>query len=241
MNIADEATTTHLGVKVEDCKKVSSISQKAAIQSVNTSFKKWGLPQRIKIDNGWPFVNPKQLDEPTKAKQWWVGLGIEVIQNKPRCPQQNGVVEALQGILCNWANPGGHQSIADLQERLNEESFFQREQYRRPAYGNKTRMEQFPELKQNPRKYNPDNFDIQRVYQYLSKYVWKRTVIRKGNIKLFSNDIYIGSKYKHQTVFITFDPIDIKWLIKDEKGNLLNISTKGVPTEKEIKSFALDP
>lgn len=239
MNVADEATTAHLLVKVCDCRTVSEMNQKWAIQTINSCFQRWGLPESIKIDNGWPFVNPNNTDEPTKAKLWWAGLGINIIQNTPRCPQQNGAVEALQGILCNWSNPKGQDSLVDLQERLNQESFFQREEYRRPAHNYQTRIEQFPELEQNLRVYNPDDFDIKLVYQYLAKYVWKRKVKQKGSIKLFANEIYIGSKNKHQTVFVTLDPIDLKWLIKDRKGNLLNTSTKGIPLAKEIKDFAL--
>lgn len=229
----------NLGVEVFACRTVSEINQRAAIKSVNKCFQRWGMPESIKIDNGWPFVNPNNTDEPTKAKLWWAGLGIKIIQNTPRCPQQNGVVEALQGILCNWSNPKGQESLVDLQKRLNQESFFQREQYLRPAQGHKTRLKQFPELEQNPRNYNPYDFDMQLVYQYLNKYVWPRKVKQKGSIKLFSNEIYIGSKYKHQTTFVTLDPIEIKWLIKDRKGNLLNTSTKGIPSEEEIKNFAL--
>jgi len=239
MNVADEATTAHLGIKVFACRTVSEISQQLAIHSINDCFHKWGLPESIKIDNGWPFVNPKNRDQPTKAKLWWAGLGIKIIQNTPRCPQENGAVEALQGIMCNWSNPKGQNSLVELQVRLNQESFFQRAEYRRPAHGYKTRIEQFPELEQNKRKYNPDNFNIQLVYQYLAKQVWTRKVKQKGSIKLFANEIYIGLKNKQQFVFVTLDPIQLKWLIKDRKGNLLNTSTKGIPIEKEIKDFCV--
>lgn len=239
MNIADEATTAHLGVRVQSCRTVSEFPQQAGIQAVNDCLKKWGLPENIKIDNGLPFVNPKYRTQPTIAKLWWTGLGINVIQNRARCPQQNGVVECLQGVLCSWSNPKAQENKEALQKRLNQESLFQREQYRIPAKGYKTRIEIYPELKTNSRKYNPDKFDMKLVYKYLSKFVWKRTVKQNGMLKLFSNTLYAGEKNYRKPVFITFDPVEIKWLIKDTNGILIYTSKRGIPTEKEIKDFAL--
>ena len=76
---------------------MAQVPEAAMCEAVNHCFEKEGLPVRIKIDNGLPLVHPHQRDLPTRTVLWWVGLGIEVVCNKPRCPQQNGTVENLQG------------------------------------------------------------------------------------------------------------------------------------------------
>lgn len=239
MNIADEGTTAHLKAIVQDNPTVASMSEQSVTQLINESFEVWGLPQQIKIDNGHPFVTPGYRDVPTKSKMWWIGLGIKVIQNQLRCPQQNGAVECLQGILKSWSNPKKYKGMQGLQERLDEESDFQRNHYRIPSKGNKTRIELHPSLEENPKEYNPDNFDINLVYDFLSEQVWDRSINSGGYVNMMGIKIYISYKLKKQPITVTFDPLEKKWLIRKENGTLLKDSISGVPTEKEIKDFAI--
>jgi len=241
MNIADEGTTAHLKAIVQDHSKVAAICEQSITQLINETFSIWGLPKRIKIDNGHPFVTPGYRDVPTKSKMWWIGLGIEVIQNQLRCPQQNGAVECLQGIMKNWSNPKVQENIEQLQQRLDQESDFQRNHYQIPAKANKTRSQLHPELNSNDRVYDPNDFKINRVYDFLAQQVWQRSINANGNLCIMGIEIYISYKLKKQAVTITFDPIEKQWLVRDEKGTLLKTETKGVPTEKEIKDFALSP
>lgn len=238
MSIADEGSTAHLKAIVQDCSKVNSICERTILQSINECFKVWGLPRCIKIDNGHPFVTPGNRDVPTKSKLWWIGLGIEVIQNRLYCPQQNGVVECLQGTLKRWSNPKDQQNTEILQKRLDQESFFQRNGYRIPAKGYKTRIELYPELLSNSRQYDPDKFDINLVYKFLSRQVWGRQINKGGVVSFMGAQIYISYKLKRLPVTITFDPFRKEWLIRTENGTLLKSSTDGVPTEKQIKDFA---
>ena len=111
MNIGDEGTSAHLQASVDKSRYVASIKLQTGINYVNQAFERWGLPKNIKIDNGHPFVNPNNSNVASKAKLWWIGLGINVIQNTPRCPQQNGIVESLQGTICSWSNPSDCETI----------------------------------------------------------------------------------------------------------------------------------
>lgn len=239
MNLADEGTTAHLKAITQDCSTVGSISEQTVTRLINDCFTTWGLPKQIKIDNGHPFVTPGYIDVPTKTKLWWIGLGIKVIQNQIRCPQQNGAVECLQGIMKNWSNPKDQKGIEHLQQRLDEESDFQRNHYRMPAKGNKTRIELHPSLATNPRKYNPDKFDMNLVYDFLADQVWKRNINKGGFVNIMGIKIYISYKMKIQPTTITFDPIEKQWLVRTEDGTILKTSTKGVPTEQQLKGFAI--
>lgn len=241
MNIADEGTSAHLQAKVHSKVHMASLSTSAAAKDVNTCFERWGLPKNIKIDNGRPLVNPRTRDVPTLVVLWWIGLGINVIQNRPAVPQDNGIVEGLQGILKSWVNPSIHNSIEQLQTRIDKESHFQRCIYRMPGKKkqNKTRMELHPDLEKNTRVYDPKLFSMQKVYDYLSDQVWERQVKASGDVKIWGTSIYIGKAHARWTVYVTFDPLEKQWMVRKADGKILKESKNGVPTEQEIKSLAL--
>lgn len=239
MNIADEGTGAHLNAYVNESRTVSGMDASIATQYINKSFDRWGLPKAIKVDNGHPFVNTNGRDSPTKSILWWVGLGIEVIQNKPRCPQQNGIVECLQGTLCRWSNPKIQGTKEALQKRLNEESDFQRNYYKIPARNNKTRIELYPNLEKNKRTYKISKFKMKFVYDYLAEKVFHRTIQKNGLVRFMGEHTYIGTNFFGLDVTITFDPLEKIWLIRKHDGAILKTTTKGVPTKKGIVNFAL--
>ncbi|MCB9331814.1 MAG: hypothetical protein H6574_12075 [Lewinellaceae bacterium] len=213
---------------------MGQIDLSLAVQAVNSSFEHWGLPLQIKIDNGLPFVLPWQVDLPTLAILWWVGLGIEVIRNKPRCPQQNGMVEGLQGTCHRWVNPSKYSDLQVFQVALNENSQFHIRHYRMPAKQYKTRIELYPELLENKRIFSADAFQMERVHAYLARQVWKRIVKKNGNVTLFAQEIYVGEPFRRQDVTLTFDPIDLQWVIRSTDGRLLKTSKRELVREQEI-------
>ena len=239
MNVGDEGTSSHLKATVHPVPRVSQIKLQAAIWAVNLSFKRYGLPSRIKIDNGQPFVNPNYRDVPTKAKLWWIGLGIQVIQNPPRLPQENGIVECLQGVCHRWVNPKQIQTPEQLQIQLDQISDFQRNHYELPNRSYKTRIALYPELKQNSRKYHPNKFNMKLVDQFMASKVWQRKTNQNGQLSFFDQKISIGRVFKNLKVYITFDDIERQWVFRNDKGALLKTSTKAIPCEKEIKNFAV--
>jgi len=58
-------------------------------------FGRWGLPQRLRVDNGYPWGSSG--DFPPEMALWLIGLGIDRVWIAPACPQKNGVVERAQG------------------------------------------------------------------------------------------------------------------------------------------------
>ena len=182
-----------------------------------------------------PFARSRapQLSDKINLKHY---LGINVILNKPGCPQQNGTVEGLQGICSRWADSKSCNDLEEYQESVDKAVHIQRHVYR--LSGKKTRHELFPELGLNPRKYDIEAFDFDLVCQFLAQKVWERLVSDDGDIKFNGYKIFVSKDYKGKRVTVTFDPIAHEWLIRATGGTLINKSSKGVPTKEAILDFA---
>ena len=241
MNIADEATSTALQTEVFSPKYVTELSEKEVALAINCCFVAEGLPRRIKIDNGLPLARPQMVDVPTLTELWWIGLGIEVVRNAKGCPEQNGTVEGLQGIVERWSEPQCSNDTEEFQKAVDEAIRNQRYVYRMPRKKNQIRAKLYPSLATNPRRYNPLDFSMARVYEFLSKRVWKRSVCSTGSIGFCKTTFYIGRPYKNQEVFITFNPIDKNWIVRKRDGTQIKIESKIVFDENEILKHVDQP
>ena len=81
-------------------------------------FKHWGLPRKIKVDNGKPLGDPQRASVPELAL-WLVGLGVDVEWIAPRSPRQNATVERMQRTTAQWAEPQCCNTQAQLQQKLD--------------------------------------------------------------------------------------------------------------------------
>lgn len=61
-------------------------------------FKRYGLPEIIRVDNGAPFATGA-LGGLSKLSVWWISLGIEVEFIRPGCPQDNGCHERMHRTM----------------------------------------------------------------------------------------------------------------------------------------------
>ena len=107
------------------------------------AFARRGMPAQIRVDNGSPWGSAGDL--PTALALWLIGLGIGVIWNPARRPQDNGVVERSQGTGKRWAEPPTCADAAELQRRIDDLDGIQREEY--PSIGGMSRLEAFPGLR----------------------------------------------------------------------------------------------
>ncbi len=181
-------------------------------------FSRWGLPERVRVDNGWPWGSSSDL--PPALALWLIGLGVGVVYNPPRCPQDNGVVERFHGLIEPWGEPEKCTSFAAWQERLAWLSRIQRECY--PAIGGHSRLQAFPGLSTEGRPYNPlqeaRGWNLEPVKGYLAQGVWRRRVDKVGRITLYHRPYQVGRPYKRQDVFVRFDPELTAWVFLDQAG-----------------------
>lgn len=77
------------------------ILEKGDISSVKRVFeklfKKYGIPECFRSDNGPPFAHATALQGLTKLSAWWIALGIKIDRIDPGSPYQNGSNERFLG------------------------------------------------------------------------------------------------------------------------------------------------
>lgn len=178
------------------------------------------MPKSIRVDNGSPLGDPNRKTIP-KLALWLQSKQIEVIFNRPRKPTDNAKVERMQRTTKNWAELSTVQNIADLEARLKHVCWIQREVFKVSRLGYQTRLQRFAELKSNPRRYDPKQFDLQRAYQKLAESTFIRKVGKTGQITLYYQRYFVGRKYTRASISIHFDPQQRSWKLFNQNGQFI--------------------
>jgi hypothetical protein len=184
-------------------------------------FSEWGLPERLRVDNGVPWGSWNDL--PPALALWWIGLGISTIWNHPHSPEENCFVERANGLLDQWGEPSSCRSLAEWSERIKWLIRTQREEY--PAKAGQSRAAAYPSLYRNPRRYleadEDSQWDLRRVQAYLAQGRWARQVSTVGQITLYNRAYSVGRAHAGCQVWVGYDLASCSWVIVDERGQEL--------------------
>lgn len=193
------------------------------------------------MDNGWPWAGPGDLPAPLAL--WLVGLGVGVARNRPRRPQENGMVERFHGLVRPWAEPASCPDFAAWAERLEWLARTQRERY--PAADGATRLAACPDLAAAARPYDPRDeaarWDLRRVAAHLAEGLWPRRVDKVGRITLYHRPFSVGRAHAGRTVYVGFDPHDLAWVVRDQAGAELRRRPADEITPDRIRALDLHP
>ena len=80
------------------CQGLLSTETRGAKEVFARLFKKYGLPEAIRSDNGTPFASTA-LGRLSQLSVWWIRLGIRRELIEPGKPQQNGQHERMHRVL----------------------------------------------------------------------------------------------------------------------------------------------
>lgn len=152
---------------------------------------------------------------------WLNGLGIKVIWNRPRTPQDNAKVERCQGTLGLWTEYKSCQNVSELQEKLSQEAWFYNHTFQDRRQDYTTRNDRFPLLEKTPWAYNPDGFSMELVADFLAEGKWIRAVSKKGQVDIQGQRFSVGSKYQGQKVVIWLDSVTKQWIAADSSKNII--------------------
>jgi transposase InsO family protein len=186
------------------------------------AFAAWGRPGQLRVDNGTPWGSAGDL--PTDLVLWLAGLGVPVRANRPRRPQDNGVVERSQGTGKRWGDPASAASAAALQAAMDRMDRIQREEY--PYEGGRSRLAVHPGLRHSGRPYSAAwerrHWGVAGAYELLAGFVVARQIDRCGSVSVYHRNYYVGKAHAGEAAWVGFDPQQRRWLFSDSQGHLLN-------------------
>jgi putative transposase len=81
------------------CRVVERPDEEHVRAVFRSTFREYGLPLRIRTDNGPPFASVQALGGLTRLSAWWAKLGIALERIEPGKPQQNGRHERMHETL----------------------------------------------------------------------------------------------------------------------------------------------
>lgn len=82
-------------------------------------FRKYGVPEVIRSDNGIPFASPRALGQLSTLSVWWIRLGIKPERISLGCPQQNGQHERMHKTLKAEATRPASATLREQQRRFD--------------------------------------------------------------------------------------------------------------------------
>lgn len=203
--------------------RISEVPVKEVLECVLYVMYRWGHIKCFRFDNGRPFGDPKRQTLSPLALHL-VARGCQVMFNPPRTPTKNAKVERCQGTTGKWADAKNCTNIEELRNNLDYAVLAQRQRLKTRTCEGQTRIDYYPSLRQNPRRFNSLDFDAKRVYDLLKKGQWYRKVSSVGQINMFAQNYQLGFPYRNQTIIVKLELIDQKptWVCFDQKQQLIN-------------------
>lgn len=184
-------------------------------------FASWGLPEEVRLDNGWPWGG--WYDLPTAFALWLVGLGLKVHFNPAGRPQDNGVIERCNGLGQRWAEVGQCCSAAEAQEHLDGVDDIQRAYM--PSVGGQSRMQAYAAVRHSGQAYSraweEEQWSLARVEEALEAQVATRKVDAQGRISLYYRTVYVGAKLRGQEVQVQYDRGSKAWVMSSAAGKVV--------------------
>lgn len=182
---------------------------------------RWGFIQSFRFDNGRPFGDPTRQSLSICVLRL-LAMGIQSVLNPPGRPTCNAKVERCQGTTGRWAFAAKCPNIEQFIQKLSFATHAQRERLPTRVCKGLTRAQYFPELFNNPRRFDPADFKMERVFQFLSTGSWQRRISSVGTTDMFGKTYQIGYPHRGKDAIVKFDAAKQQWLFFDKDLKLLN-------------------
>src|SRR4051812_5839558 len=100
------------------CEAMESTKSESAQQGFEWIFREYGLPARMRTDNGNPFSS-RSVQGLSRLSVWWLRLGIQHERIEPGQPQQNGRHERMHLTLKQETTRPAGANFLQQQERFD--------------------------------------------------------------------------------------------------------------------------
>jgi transposase InsO family protein len=182
-------------------------------------FRQYGLPERIRSDNGVPFASTARGGL-SRLSLWWIRLGILPERIEPGKPQQNGRHERMHLTLKEAATRPPSANMTAQQQRLdrfraeyNEQRPHEALDQNTPASCYSPSLRAYPE--RLPELHYPDYFEVRKVSSngvvyWHNKMVYVSHLLKGESVGLEQVDDGIWTVYFGPVTLGRFDETDIK-------------------------------
>ena len=178
LTISDLSSRFLLGVDAHP-----AISLEKTFRYFTTVFHSYGLPNRIRTDNGTPFAS-NALARLSQLSVWFIKLGIYPELIEPGEPQQNGIHERMHRTLKQEATIPPASSMREQQSKFDRF----REEFNQVRPHEAIAMKRPAEIYQSSNRAMPKRIDR---YEYPGHYIVRR-VSRAGTIRVFGKQIFVS-------------------------------------------------
>jgi transposase InsO family protein len=202
-----------------DCRALSAPEMEPTMHCFRRLFRTFGMPRRIRSDNGQPFASAVSIGRISTLSAWWIQHGVTPELIQPGKPQQNGRHERMHRTLKREATrPPRANLIAQqrafnrFRHTFNNERPHQALEQRPPA--SVYRPSDVAFVDPPPSTTYPDHFEIRHVSQlgmirWKSRFIWVSKVLTHQDVGLEEVGEGLWAVY--------FGPRRLGWL--DEKKN----------------------
>lgn len=213
------------------CSDTGAERTEVAQTAFENTFREYGLPLRIRSDNGTPFASTG-LGGLSRLSVWWIKLGILPERTRPGHPQDNGMHERMHRTLkAETANPP-RATKKEQQEAFDRWRFEFNHERPHEALGMLTPASQYqPSSRKMPDEIGdpeyPSHFEVRRLH-------------RSGCLKFLRGYATLGSILGHEAIGLEpvddgfyqvwFGPIYLG-LLAEQAGSKLNF-TRNIPYPK---------
>jgi transposase InsO family protein len=154
-------------------------------------FKTYGLPNRIRTDNGVPFAS-NALARLSQLSVWFIKLEIYPELIEPGKPQQNGVHERMHRTLKQEATIPPGSSLRAQQKKFDRF----REEFNKVRPHEAIGMKRPGEIYQTSGRSMPKRIE---TYDYPAHFLVRR-VSRAGTIRVFHNQVFVSNTLQEDYV-----------------------------------------
>ncbi len=195
------------------CQGLSGTTYAGSRRVFTRLFREFGLPERIRTDNGTPFAS-MALGRLSRLSVWWIKLGILPDLIEPASPQQNGRHERMHRDLKadTTIPPAGNRSAQQRRFNVwrvdfNEVRPHEAHGQKPPASVYEPSTRPFPAKPQTPEY--PARFEIRKVSTN-GGIRWHSTWV---NVSHLLGGEYIGLEEIHNDIWVVyFGPVPLGWL-----------------------------
>jgi putative transposase len=179
MTVSDLSTRFILGIDAHP-----AISLEKTFDYFSRVFHIYGLPNRIRTDNGVPFAS-NALARLSQLSVWFIKLGIYPELIEPGKPQQNGVHERMHRTLKQEATIPPASSLRAQQRKFDDF----REEFNQVCPHEAIGMKRPGEIYQASERRMPKRIE---TYDYPAHFLVRR-VSHGGTIRVFHNQIFVSN------------------------------------------------